>query len=303
MFQVPEQNIPTASTYVPPLPMIFGKSEPLDDSLSDLSRKRPEPPSPLENGADEPEKGEEEKVAKKQRRLIKNREAAAQFRHRQKAYMHKLEKHAADLTTSNLQVAAKIDLLTSENKLMKEQLNYLRNFMKNAVSLSFPGAPVPPALPPDSTPADLNPTSLTATTPASTTPNPVSPPPPMTELFPNLNLADVDSAGNINMSASPLPVLTSTSPINIFPLTNNLTANPAATTAPPPATLDPSLFSFQSPSTFADNPLSSAPLEFTSTSNSLSGNLTPSPQLSHSTMLNSILNSIMAPELDPAKPK
>lgn len=37
-------------------------------------------------------------------RLVKNREAAAQFRHRQKAYMQKLEKHAEELTQSNIQV-------------------------------------------------------------------------------------------------------------------------------------------------------------------------------------------------------
>jgi len=81
---------------------------------------------------------EEKKLEKKQRRLLKNREAAQHFRTRQKEYIASLENRAAALTSANIEANARLDLLASENKLMKEQLVYLRSFMKQAVAFSLP---------------------------------------------------------------------------------------------------------------------------------------------------------------------
>jgi hypothetical protein len=87
---------------------------------------------------------EEKLLMKKQRRLVKNREAAQLFRQRQKEYISNLELKAAELTTANTEANARVELLASENKLMKEQLIYLRNFMKQAVAYSFPLATTMP---------------------------------------------------------------------------------------------------------------------------------------------------------------
>ncbi|EFA78647.1 putative basic-leucine zipper transcription factor [Heterostelium album PN500] len=84
---------------------------------------------------------EEEKHMKRQRRLVKNREAAQLFRQRQKAYIQDLEKKVHDLTTNNSEFRARTELLNSENKLIREQLMYLRNFITQAVSFTFPKGP------------------------------------------------------------------------------------------------------------------------------------------------------------------
>lgn len=78
---------------------------------------------------------------KRQRRLVKNREAAQLFRQRQKAYIQDLEKKVSDLSATNNDFRARVELLNSENKLIKEQLLYLRNFITQAVSFSFPKSP------------------------------------------------------------------------------------------------------------------------------------------------------------------
>jgi len=98
-----------------------------------------EPVSP--NGEDnnaEGDNAQDPKKMKKQKRLVKNREAAQLFRQRQKEYISNLEAKAAELTSANAVVNARLELLAAENKIMKEQLLYLRTFMKQAISLSFP---------------------------------------------------------------------------------------------------------------------------------------------------------------------
>lgn len=95
---------------------------------------------------------EEERNMKRQRRLVKNREAAQLFRQRQKAYIQDLEKKVADLSATNNDHRARVELLNSENKLIKEQLLYLRNFITQAVSFSFPKSPGSEG---DSSPASL----------------------------------------------------------------------------------------------------------------------------------------------------
>jgi hypothetical protein len=68
---------------------------------------------------------------------VKNREAAQQFRLRQKQYIEDLEVKVAGLTRENADSKARLELLLSENKLIKEQLAYVRNFISQAISASF----------------------------------------------------------------------------------------------------------------------------------------------------------------------
>jgi len=87
---------------------------------------------PLENDGDESQ-------AKRNRRLVKNREAAQLFRQRQKAYIGDLEQKVDKLSTENVALQSKVDLLSAENKLIKEQLGYLRNFISQVtMTLPFP---------------------------------------------------------------------------------------------------------------------------------------------------------------------
>jgi len=75
--------------------------------------------------------------AKRQMRLVKNRQAAQQFRKRQKQYIQDLEKRCSSLTAQNASYAAKLELLITENRLVKEQLEYLRSFVNQAVQVSL----------------------------------------------------------------------------------------------------------------------------------------------------------------------
>lgn len=87
---------------------------------------------------------------KKQKRLEKNREAAQLFRQRQKAYIQDLEQKVDSLVSENQQFTNRAELLESENRLLRDQLNYLRNFMTQVMLMSNPnpnqshnGAPPP----------------------------------------------------------------------------------------------------------------------------------------------------------------
>jgi hypothetical protein len=75
---------------------------------------------------------------KRMRRLLKNREAAQQFRLRQKAYIAELEKKVQELSTDVMITKAKMEVLTAENKMVKEQLNYLRGFATQVMTCSAP---------------------------------------------------------------------------------------------------------------------------------------------------------------------
>lgn len=82
--------------------------------------------------------------SKRQRRLVKNREAAQMFRQRQKAYIQNLEKKVNDLNFENQQHRSKVELLTTENRLLADQLNYLRTFISGIISMNFPNGQQPP---------------------------------------------------------------------------------------------------------------------------------------------------------------
>merc|ERR1711988_730949 len=73
----------------------------------------------------------------RQRRLVKNRAAAQLFRQRQKQHIADLEDRVNELMAENQQLNSRVELLTSENTLVKEQLNYLRASLSNLMSYAF----------------------------------------------------------------------------------------------------------------------------------------------------------------------
>jgi hypothetical protein len=89
----------------------------------------------VENVAENEESGN---IDKRQKRLVKNRQAAQLFRKRQKQYISDLEAKVADVTNRNIGLTAKVDVLAAENKLLKDQLCYLRTFVVSALQQAFP---------------------------------------------------------------------------------------------------------------------------------------------------------------------
>jgi hypothetical protein len=75
---------------------------------------------------------------KRQKRLVKNRQAAQLFRKRQKQYISDLENKVAEVTNKNIALIAKVDVLVTENQLVKDQLKYLRTFVVSALEQAFP---------------------------------------------------------------------------------------------------------------------------------------------------------------------
>jgi len=96
---------------------------------------------------------EGEKAVKKKRRQEKNREAAQLFRQRQKAKVHELERSVDELTCNNSEYRMKMEILVFENKILKDQLFYLKNLVSSGILItsvpnipSFPPMPVMPAI-------------------------------------------------------------------------------------------------------------------------------------------------------------
>eukprot|EP01112_Ceratiomyxa_fruticulosa_P024037 TRINITY_DN950_c0_g3_i1.p1 TRINITY_DN950_c0_g3~~TRINITY_DN950_c0_g3_i1.p1 ORF type:complete len:410 (+),score=108.35 TRINITY_DN950_c0_g3_i1:246-1475(+) len=150
---------------------------------------------------------DERKQLKKQRRLVKNREAAQLFRQRQKEYIVNLERRAAELTQANHEASARVELLSSENKLMKEQLVYLRNFMKQAVSFSFPFDPKVMGFTPFQSQTTLTPHPSPNTNNAVSTP-PISINSPIhIDSSTNIDTPLTSTQTNINNNFSPMPIM------------------------------------------------------------------------------------------------
>eukprot|EP01098_Paradermamoeba_levis_P010110 TRINITY_DN4232_c0_g1_i1.p1 TRINITY_DN4232_c0_g1~~TRINITY_DN4232_c0_g1_i1.p1 ORF type:complete len:136 (+),score=32.09 TRINITY_DN4232_c0_g1_i1:46-408(+) len=84
------------------------------------------------------EPSEEMKNMKRQKRLEKNREAAQQFRQRQREYITDLEGRVSVLNVTNSEYKIKLESLDAENKILKDQLSYLRSFIGQAVSVAYP---------------------------------------------------------------------------------------------------------------------------------------------------------------------
>jgi len=70
-------------------------------------------------------------------RLLKNRQAAQQFRKRQKSHIVNLESQVDSLSAENAVLASRVDMLVMENKLIRDQLDYMRNFVMNCLQLTF----------------------------------------------------------------------------------------------------------------------------------------------------------------------
>jgi len=74
---------------------------------------------------------EEQKAAQKQKRLIKNRESAQASRRRKKSYHEVLESRMVELTTVTSALKQDTFTLTSENAVLKDEVKYLSQLVKN----------------------------------------------------------------------------------------------------------------------------------------------------------------------------
>jgi hypothetical protein len=82
--------------------------------------------------------GDATSLPERERRLLKNRKAAQQFRKRQKNHILELEARVETLSTENSTLTSQVELLHAENKLIREQLDYMRSFVLNALQFTFP---------------------------------------------------------------------------------------------------------------------------------------------------------------------
>eukprot|EP01130_Rhizamoeba_saxonica_P000312 TRINITY_DN1028_c0_g1_i3.p1 TRINITY_DN1028_c0_g1~~TRINITY_DN1028_c0_g1_i3.p1 ORF type:complete len:168 (+),score=21.32 TRINITY_DN1028_c0_g1_i3:323-826(+) len=71
-------------------------------------------------------------------RTKKNREAAQQFRRRQKDYLENLENEVATLTSKQAKYTAQADMLKAENEMIRQQQQFLRAFIERALMSSYP---------------------------------------------------------------------------------------------------------------------------------------------------------------------
>eukprot|EP00029_Vermamoeba_vermiformis_P007660 TRINITY_DN3375_c0_g1_i1.p1 TRINITY_DN3375_c0_g1~~TRINITY_DN3375_c0_g1_i1.p1 ORF type:complete len:279 (+),score=42.72 TRINITY_DN3375_c0_g1_i1:119-838(+) len=77
--------------------------------------------------------GKDEKTKK----LLKNREAAQQFRQRQRDHIDVLEKQVQQLIEQRAQYNTQTDALLAENKLVRGQVQYMREFLSQALAFAF----------------------------------------------------------------------------------------------------------------------------------------------------------------------
>eukprot|EP01112_Ceratiomyxa_fruticulosa_P011001 TRINITY_DN2949_c0_g1_i1.p1 TRINITY_DN2949_c0_g1~~TRINITY_DN2949_c0_g1_i1.p1 ORF type:complete len:484 (-),score=122.44 TRINITY_DN2949_c0_g1_i1:383-1834(-) len=114
-----------------------------EDSRPKRKSKPTPPPAPKQspysedNTAESLDENDPSKIEdmKRNRRLQKNRQAAQQFRARQKAHIQETEERVEQLKINNSESTALLEILEAENRLLKEQLNYLHNFISSAVSI------------------------------------------------------------------------------------------------------------------------------------------------------------------------
>lgn len=115
-------------------------SAPKNEKKSTKRRKtsQDQSSSPYNSDEDDVNSTTDEKKLKRQKRLVKNREAAQLFRQRQKNYIQDLEKKVEGLNAENHQFTSKAELLESENRLLRDQLTYLRGFLSQIMTMAFP---------------------------------------------------------------------------------------------------------------------------------------------------------------------
>eukprot|EP00002_Diphylleia_rotans_P015657 TRINITY_DN3033_c0_g1_i1.p1 TRINITY_DN3033_c0_g1~~TRINITY_DN3033_c0_g1_i1.p1 ORF type:complete len:236 (-),score=56.46 TRINITY_DN3033_c0_g1_i1:354-1061(-) len=83
---------------------------------------------------------------KKMRRLLKNRESAHMSRIRKKNYINELEKRTTELSSSNSDLQTRVNTLATENKLLKDQLAYLRLVLSQAATTTYQPTPQIPMM-------------------------------------------------------------------------------------------------------------------------------------------------------------
>jgi hypothetical protein len=137
----PTDNMPNPSysNHVGAMPNLSGSINAqgtISDSkspISDAEKRRPSHDINIVDG---------DKAVKKRRRQEKNREAAQLFRQRQKAKVHELERAVDDLTCNNSEYRMKMEILAFENKILKDQLFYLKNLVSSGILItSMPSVP------------------------------------------------------------------------------------------------------------------------------------------------------------------
>jgi len=128
--------VPT-STEAPQVSNIPVLSPNIDINKKKVALKRSSSQSDILSGEnDKTQSLDEEQKMKRQRRLLKNREAAQQFRQRQKEYIQNLERKVTELNTHVGETHKHIELLSTENRLLRDQLVYLYNVMRQNLTLS-----------------------------------------------------------------------------------------------------------------------------------------------------------------------
>lgn len=178
---------------------------------------------------------DEEQKLKRQRRLIKNREAAQQFRQRQKEYIQNLERRVTELNTHVGETHKHIELLTAENRLLRDQLVYLYNVMRQNLSLT--------------TPPPLSPTAASSPSPFTSAMSSVPPSP--------------------SIPPTPPP-----SPISPFPSGVSIPAtNMSAALSSPTQMLDLSMLGFKGYNMMSDGSISYEMLKATTTAQGMTQNI------------------------------
>eukprot|EP00026_Physarum_polycephalum_P011284 Phypoly_transcript_11491.p1 GENE.Phypoly_transcript_11491~~Phypoly_transcript_11491.p1 ORF type:complete len:335 (+),score=74.42 Phypoly_transcript_11491:114-1118(+) len=194
----------------------------MDANKKKVSPKRPNELMPGEKLDEKTQAMDEEQKMKRQRRLLKNREAAQQFRQRQKEYIQNLERKVTELNTHVGETHKHIELLSTENRLLRDQLVYLYNVMRQNLSLS--------------------PTSPTANSPtfsSSISSSPIPPPPAPPA---NIDLGLLGFKGFDNMNYEEMLKNSSTSPTMQHMMNQTPVPSPSSTPAVSPS-ITPSLSS------------------------------------------------------------
>jgi len=99
-------------------------------------KRKAEPPVVPEEPPKERREGDQEN--KRQKRRVKNREAAQLFRQRQKQHIRDLEEEVRNINNRNTDLNTQLEVLRAENTLVKEQLRYLRCFVTEGLKFAFP---------------------------------------------------------------------------------------------------------------------------------------------------------------------
>eukprot|EP00005_Dracoamoeba_jomungandri_P002415 CAMPEP_0174250530 /NCGR_PEP_ID=MMETSP0439-20130205/678_1 /TAXON_ID=0 /ORGANISM="Stereomyxa ramosa, Strain Chinc5" /LENGTH=194 /DNA_ID=CAMNT_0015330631 /DNA_START=236 /DNA_END=820 /DNA_ORIENTATION=- len=141
---IPLRAVPQVQNYGMSMNQIVPTNSPLMQVAAHSSNSVSSPPDAQQqrgvkrkqNDADP--KKEADLEARKQKRRVKNRQAAQLFRQRQKQHIADLEEKIKQITKNNSDLEAKYNIIAAENAVVREQLNYLRNFVVEALRPNIP---------------------------------------------------------------------------------------------------------------------------------------------------------------------